>query len=95
VVLAATLNSLFAPARETAFEIVMPLLVFNSATLLAALLSKLIAPLVLVKLEIADKSSIAALESDGVMKISPPPAGPNAPAEPAASVPALIVVVPV
>jgi len=95
VVLAATLNSLFEPVKETAFESVMPALVFNSATLLDALLSKLIAPFVFVRLEIAVKSSIAVLEADGVMKMLPPFEGPNAPADPAASVPASTVVVPV
>jgi len=95
VVLAATLNSLFAPVKLTAFDNVIAALLFNSATLLDALLSKLIAALVLVRLAIALKSSIAVFKADGAIKMLPPFEGPNAPAEPAASVPALIVVVPV
>jgi len=95
VVLAATLNSLFAPVKLTAFESVIAALLFNSATLLDALLSKLIAAFELVRLESAVISNIAVLEADGVMKILPPLAVPNAPADAAIKLPALIVVLPV
>ena len=95
VVLAATLNWLAVPVNPIAFERVIAVEVFNCAVLLPALLSKLIAPLVLVKLASVLKSRIAVLEADGVTRILPPPEGPRAPAAVAAKVPALMVVVPV
>jgi len=94
-VLAATLNSLVEPVKPIAFASVMPALVFNSATLLDALLSKLIAPFVLVKLDSEVRSSMAVLAADGVINILLPPTGPNAPATVAANVPFVMVVVPV
>jgi len=95
VVFAATLNSLFAPVKAMSFESVIALFVFNSATLLDALLSKLMPALVLVKLLIALKSNTAVSEASGVIKMLPPDDEPNAPATVAASVPSLIVVSPV
>jgi len=94
VVLAATLNSLVEPVKPIAFERVIALFVFNSATLLDALLSKLIA-FALVKLLIPVKSNIAVSDASGVMEMLPPPIGPNAPATVADKVPLLIVVLPV
>jgi len=94
VVFAATLNSLFKPVNATALERVMPVLVFNSAILLEALLLKLMA-FALVKLLIPVKSNIAVSEASGVMEMLPPPIGPNAPATVADKVPLLMVVLPV
>jgi len=95
VVLAATLKRLFTPVKLTALPSVIAALVLSSAVLPDELLLKLMEPLVLVRLEIPVKSSMAVFVPDGAMLILPPPTGPNAPTDAAINLPLLIVLVPV
>jgi len=89
-----TLNWLAEPVKPMALDkLIVPR--FTCAVLLPALLLKLIAPLVFVKVDNELISKIAVLAAEAVTRILPPLDVPSAPDTVAAKVPALIVVVPV